>query len=306
MAWPKWLGGKEAPAAPEPSERQKILAKRAEAEAKVEGYAAQRRDLYRARETSEARLLAEAAERARHLEENALTFERMDRNRERMVMLEDRAANQPAVVMAAAAKEPMRAFREYVGGDDLASRVLAKALAARGVRPETLQAPQFEGAWVEMAHTEAAGRGVSPAIERSGLGHDGIRRVVVVERAFDALAHYQMNPEGRAGTMYLKVGEDLTPARAVEVKETLQDLCRGVTRAGLHAQLEVVAAFSATRGGAEAARAVRAATPLEAQFAQVQPLGGSTWGEALKVREQGFIREQGVRVEHGRGRELER
>jgi hypothetical protein len=193
------------------------------------------------------------------------------------------------------------------------------ALHQTGIRPETLKA--FAGRWRE----DDAGNAVFPrdswtrdgdgqrrkqaGVELTGSqGHrctedqrrglwdsgerSGVRRIVVTERAVDALSYHQLNP--RDDTRYLSTGGS---ALSAEQKSLVRDLASlGVT---------VIAAFGNTPEGLGLARALEASLPYGTAFERDAPprLGG--WNQTLQLKERDYIRAQGVR-QRTRGLELER
>jgi GGDEF domain-containing protein len=190
------------------------------------------------------------------------------------------------------------------------------ALHRRGIRPETLRA--FAGLWREddagravFAHetwtrdevgtmrggpvgaevVADAGDAVSDR-ERVGLWDSGERqatlRIVVVERALDALSHYQMteNQALHEGTRYLAPGGI---GFSVEQLDLVRDL------AERHPEATIVAAFGRSPEGDRAAVQLRAAVPPRVALERDPPLRAGRWNDSLQVRERDYIRAQGFR-----------
>ncbi len=207
------------------------------------------------------------------------------------------------------------------------------ALHEMGIRPETLSAPLFQGTWrlapdnktvifpheptlrgpvgehpAPMSHEEIAHNHQVLAVdgaERSfwqtpGATKPDITKVVVVERAVDALSYHQLNPDD--GTLYISTGGGpLSP----EQKKTLSEgrlLEKLIDHPGVpnpvyarRQGLVVVAAFSNSKTGAQLARELKECLPAGVAYERNAPTHGRHWNDSLQLKEKEYLREQGVK-----------
>jgi GGDEF domain-containing protein len=221
-------------------------------------------------------------------------------------------------------------------GGDSGPAARGAALAAKGIRPETLGAPPFRARW----HEDARGNVVFPQ-ERSIIDAGGTRqrittgvelaipagesatlparglwesaaqrdvaRIVVTERAIDALSHYQLKPDEH--TLYVSTGGPLTPEQAPALTELLKRQEALACAAGAPAPT-LVAAFSNSREGAALARQVETSLPPGMRFERDVPTWGRDWNETLQAKERDRTRQPGMRPQEraplGRALDLRR
>lgn len=199
-------------------------------------------------------------------------------------------------------------------------------LAAQGLRPETLSAPAFRGRWrddgkgtVSFAHEhhhQAAGAELqtlkgSTAPDKSvaarGLWEgcapapQALRRIVVTERALDALSFHQLR--GDSHTHYISVGGTLTSSQQAALGKVLQHFAAQAPAGG--PPLTVVSAFSNSREGVALSRELQNLVPPALAFERSAPPHGRDWNATVQAKERDYIRSQGIKLE-GRGRELGR
>jgi hypothetical protein len=194
-----------------------------------------------------------------------------------------------------------------------------------GVRPETLDAPQFRGAFSEghdgrviFPHERWPSEDLAARIGLRARGLVGYElvdgrttrvtagsgfwessataevfdRIVFVERAIDALSYHQLHPNAHA--RYVSSGGTLTPVQA--------ELVRGGTVLSPEGArgpktLTVAAAFSSSREGAALARQLEECLPAGVVFQRAAPERAGSWNDVLQKKERDYLLAQGVALD---------
>lgn len=180
---------------------------------------------------------------------------------------------------------------------------LAEVLATKGIHPETIEAPVLAGpSWRDAALLEVAAE-TTPTL-RGSLGvKDTTRsydyetppeRIVVVETALDAYAHYQMNPEEGAKSAYFSLGGlPITD----EKKQALVRLTLDRHWESGSNKFEVVNALGNSEEAAKAAGRIRGGARKSVSYPRQPPPNGKSWVEANLSRQREWMRKQGIKVE---------
>lgn len=208
------------------------------------------------------------------------------------------AKRQEMAAERADAAGPAGRFQEFAIRDDDAARVLAKSLAQQGIRPENTLSDRWGADFIQQAHLEA--RGAPAKFIMSRPITDGASKVVVVERAGDAMAFAQMNPdEGR--TLYICSGGPLTDENKEKLLGALRDAMDASQRgrsSGRRKPPDMVVACSVSREGAAVNGIAQRERPEGMGLVSgTPPRGHRDWSTALKAHEKLYIQEQGIRVE---------
>lgn len=197
-------------------------------------------------------------------------------------------------------------------------------LNSLGIRPETLDAPQFRGAWSEttdakkhvvfpltrwpptpvvasirddarpglvgyelVSHEDRPpARGLSGFWESTATAN-AFQRLIIVQNAVDALAYHQLMPDAR--NRYLSVGGTFDSAQARLFAEGAPFTAEGPRAPS---EVEVVVAFARDRHGSQLARALADALPKGLRVEDLRtdaPTRGS-WLDQVRTRERDFIR----------------
>lgn len=187
-----------------------------------------------------------------------------------------------------------------------------RALAMQGLRPETIESSHFRDSWACSEFGAAVfrhSRGPCSELfygaegdllnhkDRPGLWQGAVpsdvSRVVVVDRAVDAMSFHQLR--GDPTTHYVSIGGVLTTEQKTELKALL-DQQLNHNRAQGRPGPAVVAAFSKSLEGAAFTRALEDLKPPALALERALPTSGRTWTATLQAKEREYIRSQGLQT----------
>lgn len=212
------------------------------------------------------------------------------------------AKRQEMAAERADAAGPDGRFQEFAIKDDDAARVLSKSLAQQGIRPENTLSDRWGADFIQQAHLEAKGQPGKFIMSRPIT--DGASKVVLVERANDAMAFAQMNQDdGR--TLYISSGGPLTEESKEKLLGALRDAMDASQRGRISGRTkppDLVMACSTSREGAAVQGVAQRERPDGMGFVSgTPPRGHRDWSTALKAHEKTYIQEQGVKMEQKSG-----
>ena len=124
-----------------------------------------------------------------------------------------------------------------------------------------------------------------------------LKRVVVVERALDALSYHQLNPDEH--TLYLSTGggplspEQKKTIAAGDVLGLLAHHPGDTVRT--NPDVTVVAAFGNSKVGAQLARELKECLPADLKYERNAPTHGRHWNDALQAKEKSQKRTERVK-----------